>query len=213
MLNHIHIKNFIIVKLLSLDFQNGLHVLTGETGAGKSIWIDAIEIGLGGRADAQMIYPHEKTGDITLCFDVKNLPKAKNWLASHDLPNEDECLIRRVIDIEKPSRTTINGTPVPQQWVRELSETILSIHGQHQHQQLLKTDNQRELLDRYADNDILLLQIYTQFTDWKSLDREIQTLQQQMQHKTSDLNLWQYQLEELQALAISENEYDHLFAR
>src|SRR3990167_11324019 len=190
MLTHIHIKNFIIVKSLSLDFQEGLHVLTGETGAGKSIWIDAIEIGLGGRADAHMIYPNEKSCDITLCFDLQNLTDAKKLLESHDLPNENECIIRRIIDHEKPSRTTINGIPVPQQLVRTFAEYVLSIHGQHQHQRLLKADDQRDLLDRYADNGNLLTEIHTQYDSWKSLDREVQTLQQQMQNKTSDLNLW-----------------------
>lgn len=213
MLTHIHIKNFVIVKSLSLDFQNGLHVLTGETGAGKSIWIDAIAIALGGRADAQLIYAGEKTGEITVCFDLRKLPEAKAWLTSHDLPTDDECVIRRVIDLEKPSRTTLNGTPVPQQWVRELSETLLSIHGQHQHQLLLKSDYQRNLIDRFAGNDDLLLQIHSQFDEWKSLDREIQLLQKQMQNKSSDLNLWQYQLDELQALSIAENEYENLFSR
>lgn len=213
MLTHIHINHFVIVKSLSLDFQNGLHVLTGETGAGKSIWIDAIEIAMGGRADAQLIYPGEKTGDITVCFDLRNLPEAKAWLSSHDFAMDDECVIRRVIDLEKPSRTTLNGTPIPQQWMREFSETLLSIHGQHQHQLLLKSDYQRNLVDRFADNDDLLLQIHSQYDAWKSLDREIESLKKQMENKSSDLNLWQYQLAELQALGITENEYEGLFAR
>lgn len=213
MLTHIHIKNFVIVKSLSLDFQSGLHVLTGETGAGKSIWIDAIEIGLGGRADAQMIYPGEKIGDITLCFDLQNLPIAKNWLREHDLSDENECIIRRIIDIEKPSRTTINGIPVPQQLVRGFAETVLCIHGQHQHQRLLKSDDQRDLLDRYANNEALLLQIQTHFDAWKALDRESEALQLQMQNKSSDLNLWKYQLDELAQLHIQHNEYDDLFAQ
>src|SRR3990167_11355460 len=122
MLTHTHIKNFIIVKSLSLDFQSGLHVLTGETGAGKSIWIDAIEIALGVRADAQMICPSEKTCDITLCFDLQNQPNAKTWLQSNELPDDNECIVRRIIDREKPSRTTINGIPVPQQLVRAFAE-------------------------------------------------------------------------------------------
>ncbi|HLB56994.1 MAG TPA: DNA repair protein RecN [Coxiellaceae bacterium] len=213
MLNHIHIKNFIIVKSLSLDFQNGLHVLTGETGAGKSIWIDAIEIGLGGRADSNMIYPGEKTCDITLCFDLNNLTDAKKWLAANDLPNDNECIIRRIIDQDKPSRTTINGIPIPQQLVRTFSEYVLSIHGQHQHQRLLKSDDQRELLDRYANNSDLLLKIQTYYDEWKSIDREVQILKKQIQNKTSDLNLWQYQLEELENCAIQENEYEKLFTQ
>ena len=211
MLTHIHIKNFIIVKSLSLDFQSGLQVLTGETGAGKSIWIDAIEIGLGCRADAHMIYPNEKSCDITLCFDLQNLTDAKKWLESHDLPNENECIIRRIIDHEKPSRTTINGIPVPQQLVRTFAEHILSIHGQHQHQRLLKSNEQRELLDINAENENLLLSIQTIYEEWKSIDREMQTLKQSIQNKSSDLALWQYQLNELQQLQLQENEYENLF--
>lgn len=213
MLTNITIKNFIIVKSLSLDFQNGLHVLTGETGAGKSIWIDAIEIGLGGRADAQMIYKGEKSADITLCFNLQNQPQAKAWLLSHDLPDDDECIIRRIIDQEKPSRTTINGIPVPQQLVRTFSEIILCIHGQHQHQRLLKSDDQRNVLDQYAKNEDIQVIIQTHYNHWKSLDRKIQTLRLQSQNKSSDLTLWQYQLEELQKLNIKPDEYNQLFLK
>lgn len=213
MLTHIHIKNFIIVKSLSLDFQHGLHVLTGETGAGKSIWIDAIEIALGGRADANMIYAGEKNAEITLCFDLRHLPAAKQWLQEHALPDEDECIIRRTIDQDKPSRTTINGTPTPQQFIRALAETILCIHGQHHHQRLLKSDMQRIILDRFAGNEALVFSTHQHHETWKTLDRESQQLQLQMQNKSSDLALWQYQLDELQSLTISENEYDTLFAQ
>src|SRR3989338_6279470 len=141
MLTHIHIRNFVIVKSLSLDFQQGLHVLTGETGAGKSIWIDAVEIGLGARADNQMIYPGEKKGDITLCFNLQNQIDAKAWLAEQDFSTEDECIIRRIIEVDKPSRTTINGTPIPQQLMRQFAQYLLCIHGQHQHQRLLKSED------------------------------------------------------------------------
>lgn len=213
MLSHIHIKNFIIVKSLSLDFQNGLHILTGETGAGKSIWIDAIEIGLGGRADSNMIYPGEKTCDIILCFDLTNLSNAKKWLSENDLPDDNECIIRRIIDQDKPSRTTMNSIPIPQQLMRTFSEYVLSIHGQHQHQHLLKSDDQRELLDHYANNNDLLLKINEYYDEWKSIDHEVQTLKQQMQNKTSDLNLWQYQLDELENYAIQGNEYEKLFTQ
>lgn len=212
-MTHLHIQNFVIVKSLSLDFQKGLHVLTGETGAGKSIWIDAIEIGLGGRTDAHIIYPGEKSCDITLCFDLQKQPVAKAWLESHDLPNDDECIIRRLIDHDKPSRTTINGVPIPQQLTRMFAQKILCIHGQHQHQQLLKVDSQRELLDHFGHNEDLLLRIQTNYEEWKSLDRNVQSLHQQSQNKSSDLKLWQYQLDELSQLHIEENEYEKLFAQ
>lgn len=213
MLNHIHIKNFIIVKSLSLDFQSGLHVLTGETGAGKSIWIDAIEIGLGGRADANFIYPGEKSGEITLCFDLRHLSDAKKWLQEHDLLNDDECIIRRMIDIDKPSRTTINGVLVPQQLTRELAQLILCIHGQHQHQRLLKQEEQENLLDRFADHHTLLHDMQTHYHAWKTIERDVQSLKQQMKNQSSDLTLWQYQLDELTSLVICENEYNQLFSQ
>lgn len=213
MLANIHIKNFIIVKSLSLDFQNGLHVLTGETGAGKSIWIDAIEIGLGGRVDARMIYPGETRSEITLCFDLAHHTHTKKWLSSQDLPSEDECIIRRIIDQDKPSRTTLNGIPIPQQLIRTLAHYLLCIYGQHQHQRLLKSDEQRELLDHYAGNDLLLETIQTQYTEWKKLECEIQICTEQAKNKSSDLALWQYQLEELQTLQLEDNEYEKLFSR
>ena len=212
MLTTIHIKNFIIVQSLSLEFHEGLHVLTGETGAGKSIWIDAIEIGLGGRADATMIFPGEKTCDITLCFDLQKLPLAKAWLQSQELPIDEECIIRRTIDRDKPSRTTINGMPVPQQSVRALSELILSIHGQHQHQRLLKIEEQRDCVDRYANNEKLLFAIKAHYTAWHQLHQHYEKLRLQSQNKSSDLTLWQYQLSELNDLHLQENEYENLFS-
>ena len=212
MLTHITIKNFTIVRELTLDFQSGLHVLTGETGAGKSIWIDAIQIGLGERTDSKIIYPGEMSCDITLCFDLSQIPSAKKWLSEHDLPNDD-CIIRRVIEHDKPSRTTINGIPMPQHWARDFSEFILCIHGQHQHQLLLKTEHQRNLIDRYAKNENLLLQLHTCYEKYKSVDRDYQALALKMQNKASDLSLFHYQLNELQQLAIQENEYDILFSQ
>ncbi|OGT50720.1 MAG: DNA repair protein RecN [Gammaproteobacteria bacterium RIFCSPHIGHO2_12_FULL_42_13] len=213
MLTHIRIQNFAIVKSLSLDFHEGLHMLTGETGAGKSIWIDAIEMGLGGRADPQVIYPNEKTCDITLCFDLTQLPEAKKWLAAESLAHEDECIVRRLIEREKPSRSTINGTPVTQQQVRAFAQLVLNIHGQHQHQQLLQSEEQRLIIDRFGNHETLLTALQTHYDEWKKIEDQRYTLQQQSTTKASDLALWQYQYDELQQLAIQENEYETLFLR
>lgn len=213
MLTHIHIQNFTIVKSLSLDFENGLHVLTGETGAGKSIWIDAIDIGLGARVDSSVIYPGENSCDISLCFDLKNLPFAKTWLAEQDLSVTDECIIRRVIYRDKPSRTTVNGAPLPQQLIRELANLLICVHGQHQHQQLLKSHHQRECVDHFADHEKWLTEIESDFSQWQSLQQELQTIRDHAKNKTSDVTLWQYQLEELKNLQLKENEYEHLFSR
>lgn len=211
MLMHISIRHFAIVDNLNLDFHNGLHVLTGETGAGKSIWIDAIQIGLGERADTSIIFPGEKNCDITLSFDLTHHTQAKKWLAQHDIPN-DECIIRRIIELDKNSRTTINGIPVLQQWVRELASLILCVHGQHQQQLLLKNDYQRRGLDIVAKNQTLLQSIETIYDAWFALDEQYQTLLSQSQNKKSDLTLYQYQLDELQNAQIQENEYEKLFS-
>lgn len=212
MLTYIHIKNFIIVQSLSLEFHKGLHVLTGETGAGKSIWIDAIEIGLGGRADQHMIYPGEDTCDITLCFDLTHLPNATTWLQDNNIPLEENCIIRRTIDRNKPSRTLINGMPVPQQLARDFAEHILSIHGQHQHQRLLKMEAQRACLDTYANNASLLEKTANAYEKWHALQKEYEKLSAQATNKNADLTLWKYQLSELENLRLTENEYEQLFS-
>ncbi|EKD92122.1 MAG: DNA repair protein, partial [uncultured bacterium] len=211
MLTHIHIQNFAIVKSLSLDFQNDLHVLTGETGAGKSIWVDAVEIALGARADHAVIYPGETICDISLCFDLKNLPLAKKWMCQNEMEESDECIIRRIIYQDKPSKTTLNGKPLPQQLIRELSGLLICVHSQHQHQSLLKSSYQRAQLDQYANHDVLLNQIESHYLKWQSLTSQLEDIKNKTQNKTSDLTLWQYQLEELQNLKITQNEYESLF--
>ena len=213
MLTHIHIKHFAIVQSLTLDFENGLQVLTGETGAGKSIWVDALQIGLGERADATVIYENETQCDITLCFDLSNLPKAQHWLTAHELATTDECIIRRIIHRNKPSRTSINGTPMPQHLVREFSHLLLCIHSQHQHQRLLKPAQQRFLLDQYANNEQLIHQIKTYYNDWKALEDKLTQLKLQAKTKSANLALWEYQLTEIQDLALEENEFQTTFSQ
>lgn len=211
MLTSIHIQHFAIVKTLSLDFQAGLHVLTGETGAGKSVWVDAIEIGLGARADHTVIYSGENTCDISLCFDLKNLPQAMQWLADNDLEATDECIIRRIIYQDKPSKTTLNGKPVPAQLIRELSNYLICVHSQHQHQELLKPSYQRMQLDQFGNHEKFLAEIQAYFSAWQTLQNQLQNSRNQSKNKISDLTLWQYQLEELRNLNLIENEYEILF--
>ncbi len=213
MLTHIYIQHFAIVQSLALDFQAGLQVLTGETGAGKSIWVDALQIGLGERTDASVIYANEPRCEITLCFDLQKLPSAQSWLSAHDLSDIEECIIRRVIYRDKPSRTTINGTPIPQQLVRELSHLLLCIHSQHQHQRLLKSPQQRYLLDQYANNDDLLTKLQTQYEQWKKINDQLMQLKSQVQSKAANQSLWQYQLNEIQSLQLADNEFQETFEK
>lgn len=213
MLTHIYIQHFAIVQSLSLDFQKGLHVLTGETGAGKSIWVDALQIGLGERADASVIHGEASHCDITLCFDCRELPIAQQWLASHDFVDTHECIIRRVIYKDKPSRSTLNGTPIPQQWVREFSQWLLCVHGQHQHQRLFKSSEQRHLLDQYAGHDHLLQTVQAHYEQWKDISEQLTTLTLQAKNKADNQSLWQYQWDEIQSLQLKDNEFQESFQK
>src|SRR5579872_4066041 len=138
MLKHIQIQNFTIIDSISLELASGMTVLTGETGAGKSILIDALTLVLGGRADTKAIRHGAQKCDVTAVFDIHLLPAANDWLKEHELiGDEEECILRRTVPQEGSSRGFINGQPVPIQLLRELGELLVDIHGQHEHQSLL----------------------------------------------------------------------------
>lgn len=210
MLTHIHIDNFTIVKQLSLDFASGLNILTGETGAGKSIWIDAIGYALGNRIDAQIIFPEANQCVITVCFDVTNLPGAQQWLEQNDLSSDNECIIRRTINLNGQNKLTINGQPCALQMVKELRRHLLSIHGQHQHQLLLKPEVQQQLFDSYGQHQTLVNNIAVCYQQWHALYKQIHELELKAQNHESQSNLLRYQLEELIALNLQPDEWQQL---
>lgn len=149
MLTSLHIKNYVIIDELDLDFQSGMTVISGETGAGKSIIMDALELAIGGRAEAHVIKHGQTRCEISACFDVARAPQAQQWLFDQELENE-ECIFRRTLTADGRSRSTINGQVFPIQKTRELAQYLLDIHGQHEHQSLLKTDTHRKQLDDYT---------------------------------------------------------------
>lgn len=210
MLTHIYIKNYTIVKSLNLDLQDGLNVLTGETGAGKSIIVDAVSLALGARADANAIYPDENSCDISLCFDISNHPPAKRWLQEQQFDSEEECIIRRSLNRDGRSRSTINGHPCTLYLTREFGELILNIHSQHQHQSLLKREMQQLQLDTFAHHEEVLMKINQLHQQWQKISKELATLKQRNEDRNHQLELLQYQLEELNALNLQENEWHHL---
>lgn len=210
MLTHIHIQNYVIVDSLSLDFKSGLNVLTGETGAGKSIWVDAVGLALGDRADTNAIRQNETQCDITLCFDLSHIPSAKQWLCDQQLESDDECIIRRVIQHDGPSRSTINGRPCPLSLLREFSQHVLTTHGQHQQQALLKRDYQRSMLDRFAKNHNLLSQIVELYSQSQRIQKELDELNAKSSNRDAELNLLRYQLDELEQHAPQPNEWQTL---
>ena len=157
MLTSLRIENFAIVSQLELDFSLGMTAFTGETGAGKSIMIDALMLALGGRADASVIRGHAEKCDISACFHIEKTSLPARWLDEHDIATDDgELFLRRVIYAEGRSKSYINGQPFPLQKIKELSEMLVDIHGQHQHQTLLQHATHRQQLDQYANHQHLL---------------------------------------------------------
>ena len=193
-----------------MDFSTGLNVLTGETGAGKSIWVDAVGLALGNRADPNLIRQGEERCDITLCFDVGNIPGAQQWLSEQELESDGECIIRRILQRNGPSRSTINGHPCPLSLVRELGDLVLSIHGQHQHQTLLRRDAQQHCVDNYAHHQPQLLKTADYYKQWQNNALQLDKLTQQAGNRDAELELLRYQLNELITLAIKPNEWEEL---
>ena len=210
MLTHIHITNFTIVASLSLDFSDCLSVLTGETGAGKSIIVDAVGLALGERADSHCVRASAEVCDISVCFDVSNLPDAKACLKTNDFGDDNECILRRIIYQDGRSKNTINGHPSPQNLVRELGQYLLQIHGQHEHQSLLKRQHQQQLFDTYANNHDLLAKTAQFYRQWKTLREELDALQVKNTNRDHELELLRYQFQELDTLQLQENEWPEL---
>src|SRR5690606_32537246 len=142
MLTHLSIHNYTLVDHLELELHRGMTAITGETGAGKSILLDALGLTLGDRADPDRIRAGEKRADIHASFDIRRLPEARAWLEQQELTMDDECILRRVITAEGRSRAFINGQPVTLNQLKELGETLIDIHAQHEHQSLLKRETQ-----------------------------------------------------------------------
>jgi DNA repair protein RecN (Recombination protein N) len=210
MLMHLSIRNFAVVKSLDVDFSKGMTAITGETGAGKSISVDALGLCLGDRADMSMVRTGADKAEVCACFDLKALPLAKTWLKNHELLDENECLIRRVISAEGRSKAFINGVPVSLQQLKSLGAYLLSIHGQHAHQQILKSENQRSLLDDVADHKTLLSAVSEAYQSLKEQQKHYQGLLEGQQQRADRAQLLAYQIQELDEFALQDNEFAEL---
>lgn len=211
MLSEVHISNLITIEKLHLEFSSGTTIISGETGTGKSILIDAIELALGDRASEHLVRPGSDKTDISISFDIAKLPNAKNWLKEHDLEeNENNCIIRRTINRDGRSRSYINSTPVTLQILRELSEFLINIHGQHEYQTLLKPEKHREILDCYANHFDLVKQTANLASEWREIQEKINTLEKSSEENDRHCQFLSFQLKELQALQLSANEFDEL---
>ncbi|RLA45071.1 MAG: DNA repair protein RecN [Gammaproteobacteria bacterium] len=206
MLTHISISNYTIVSTLEMEFTGGMTVITGETGAGKSIMLDGLGLCLGDRADPKAVRHGCDRAEIVASFDVSAIPPALAWLQSRDLYTGDECLLRRVITTEGRSRAYINGSASTLQDCAELGEMLIDIHSQHAHQSLLRKTIQRQLLDAYADHLPLARQLEQSASDWLRCKRELELLTSTRDEQTARGQLLAYQVQELDELDLQQDE-------
>ncbi len=210
MLAHLTVNNFAIVKSLQLELSQGMTTITGETGAGKSIAIDALGLCLGGRAEAGMVRQGEDKTDVSAAFILDNNTNATRWLEDNDLLDGSECILRRTITAEGRSRAYINGSPVPLSQLKSLGQLLINIHGQHAHHQLMKSDHQMAMLDQYAGHLNLLAQTRISYQNWRQAENQLKQLQDNSQQNQAQKQLLEYQIKELNELAIGEEEFTEL---
>jgi DNA repair protein RecN (Recombination protein N) len=210
MLLNLNIIDLAVVKSLDLDLEKGMSVLTGETGAGKSILLTALGLALGDRADSGYVRPDCKRAEINLEFDLVDAPLALQWLKENELDDERQCLIRRIVNHDGRSKAYINNRPVTLQALHELSEKLVEIHGQHAHLTLLNNDEQRRLLDSYAKSQSLLDSVNTCYRQWHQANKELTSLIKSGVDKAEREELLRYQLEELQQLDLANFRYSEL---
>ena len=210
MLSHMTISNFAIVKHLEFELKSGMTTITGETGAGKSIAIDALGLCLGERAEASMLRPNESKADISATFSLGENEAAQTWLEENELSDGDECILRRVITKEGRSRGFINGTAVPVTQQKKLGQLLINIHGQHAHQQLMKPDYQLHMLDQYASHKTLLKSVQTHYRTWRNADKALKQLIINREENQAQKQLIEYQIKELNDLALGEFEYTEI---
>lgn len=209
MLSTLYIENYAIVSKLELDFKSGLIAFTGETGAGKSIIIDSLMLVMGDRKDASVIRPNTNKCEIHACFTFDPHSEPAQWLRTHDLDDCEEVWLRRVITSEGRSKSYINGHPFPIQKIKELSELLVDIHGQHQHQRLLHPTTHRLQLDAYGDHAALRSSVHEAYQQYIALDAERESLMEHAHHQER-ISLLNYQIDELKTLGIQVGEFREL---
>jgi DNA repair protein RecN (Recombination protein N) len=206
-LAQLSVRDFAIVERLDLELRAGMTVLTGETGAGKSILIDALGLTLGERASAKVVRSGAERAEVVAVFELAPESEAARHLAEQDLASaDDECILRRTIGSDGRSRAYINGRPVPLQTSRELGDLLVDIHGQHDHQSLLKASAQRRVLDEYAGHGDALDRLAALHDRWQATRAEIETLVGRPEEREQRLDYLRYQVNELDSLDIRNEE-------
>ncbi|OCF96884.1 DNA repair protein RecN [Gilliamella sp. wkB308] len=210
MITQLTINNFAIVDHLLVDFTTGMTAITGETGAGKSIAIDALGLCLGNRSDASSIRLGAERVDISACFVLDDTPAAFAWLTENQLDEGNECILRRVINQDGRSKAFINGRAVPISQLKDLGQMLIQIHGQHEPQRLLRGEYQQLLLNHYMNEPSLLNQMQQAYKQWKVARQTYEQYQASRQEREAHIQLLQYQLKELNEFSPIEGEYQQI---
>ena len=210
MLTQLTINNFAIVRQLEIELAKGMSVITGETGAGKSIAIDALGLCLGQRIETSMVREGQERAEICATFFIEPTNPAYQWLQEQELQDPDnpsDCILRRVINADGRSKAFINSTPVSASQLKEIGQYLIHLNGQHASQLLLKNDYQLQLVDTFAHHHDLLAQMREDYRTWKNLQTQVKTFQQKVTENEAKKQLLQYQVEELDEFALRPNEY------
>jgi DNA repair protein RecN (Recombination protein N) len=212
MLRSLHIRDFVIVDELDIDLESGFTVLTGETGAGKSILLDALSLAMGERADPSQIREGKNRAEISAIFSLTDPLKKtiSSWLEAQDFSTEDDgatIILKRVIDTSGRSKAFINGGTATLNQLKELSSFLVDIHGQHAHQLLLKSGAQRDLLDNQANLDGLVAEVKQLYQAWQTAKKQLELAKNAGENLQKEQERLAWQLEELDALAPQAGEW------
>lgn len=213
MLTHLSVQNFTLVEKLELEFSSGMTVITGETGAGKSVLLEALGQALGDRADASRVRRGAPKADISASFDLTRIERARQWLVEQDLEQPEapsECLLRRTLTAEGRSKGYINGHPATLTQLKTLGDLLMDIHGQHEHQSLLIKENHRRLLDEFAGQSALSEDVRQAFRQWQEDRKALEQIKSNSEELSARYQLLSYQLEELDQLGLKPNELPEL---
>ncbi len=210
MLEHLHVKNLVVVEDLSVEFKSGMTVVTGETGAGKSILIQALSLVSGGRSDSSLVRKGASKAEIVATFSLNSGTELQTFLEGLDLENENECILRRVIASDGKSRSYVNGSNVPLSTLKDIGSFLIDMHGQNEHQLLLRANHHRLLLDDYAGTQKQCEEVNNIVNNYQAVKNEVEDLQNNNSLLAAQKELITHQLNELIQAEMTQDELDNI---